>query len=52
VAPRNYFIPNINMRKLEGKDPITWIIPNGAILLSTPSAKLTKGTYCILIFIK
>jgi hypothetical protein len=25
VAPRKYFIPNINMRKVDGKDPITWI---------------------------
>jgi hypothetical protein len=25
VAPRNYFIPKIDMRKFDGKDPITWI---------------------------
>ena len=25
LGPRNYFIPNINMRNLDGKDPITWI---------------------------
>jgi hypothetical protein len=25
AAPRNYFIPKINMRKFDGKDPITWI---------------------------
>jgi hypothetical protein len=24
-APRNYFIPKIDMRKFDGKDPITWI---------------------------
>jgi hypothetical protein len=24
-APRNYLIPNIDMRKFDGKDPITWI---------------------------
>ena len=25
VAPRNYFIPKIDMRKFDGKDTITWI---------------------------
>ena len=25
VAPRNYFIPKIDMRKFDGKDHITWI---------------------------
>jgi hypothetical protein len=25
VAPRNYFITKINMRKIHGKDSITWI---------------------------
>jgi hypothetical protein len=24
-APRNYLIPKIDMRKFDGKDPITWI---------------------------
>jgi hypothetical protein len=24
-APRNYLISNIDMRKFDGKDPITWI---------------------------
>jgi hypothetical protein len=24
-TPRNYFIPNIDMRKFDGKDPIAWI---------------------------
>ena len=24
-VPRNYFIPKIDMRKFDGKDPITWI---------------------------
>ena len=24
-GPRNYFIPNIDKRKFDGKDPITWI---------------------------
>jgi hypothetical protein len=25
-APRNYLSPKINMRKFDGKDPITWIL--------------------------
>jgi hypothetical protein len=25
AAPRNYLIPKIDMRKFDGKDPITWI---------------------------
>ena len=25
MAPRNYLIPNIDMRKFDGKDPIVWI---------------------------
>ena len=28
-GPRNYFIPKIDMRKFDGKDPITWIFVNG-----------------------
>ena len=24
-GPRNYFIPNIDMKNFDGKDPITWI---------------------------
>ena len=31
-SPRKYFIPNIGMKKLDGKDPITWIFQIGPIL--------------------
>jgi len=26
LAPQNYLIPKIDMRKFDGKDPITWIM--------------------------
>ena len=32
LAPRNYFIPKIDMQNFDGKDPITWIFSDGAIL--------------------
>ena len=31
-GPRNYFIPNIDMRNFDGKYPITLIFPNGTII--------------------
>ena len=34
-GPRNYFIQNIDMRNLYGKDPITWIFHMGQFLVYT-----------------
>ena len=31
-SPRNYFIPKIDKIKFDGKDPITWVFSDGAIL--------------------
>ena len=50
-SPRGLQLPKIDMRKFDGKDPITWIFQMDVLFdYYRLGVKYTKGNYCIFIF--